>query len=192
MKLAQLVKAMPLDQRPRIAILTGSAKTKERRAVYASLADGSTGIVVGTHALITDALEFKKLGLAVIDEQHRFVFLLTSLGPDRFVSPPYNLNPVCVHYSQIWVPTGCYFLLITLGANRLVLPRQSGCHALTRSYALYISKRDLDDQYRFPLSPQMLWGSTSLVWLLLMSIAALHSLLALIRLTRRLARLYLL
>ncbi|KAL0044700.1 hypothetical protein WJX82_006055 [Trebouxia sp. C0006] len=72
MKLEQLVKAMPLDQRPRIAILTGSAKTKERRAVYASLADGSTGIVVGTHALITDALEFKKLGLAVIDEQHRF------------------------------------------------------------------------------------------------------------------------
>jgi len=74
MKLEQLVKAMPLDQRPRVAILTGSAKTKERRAVYASLADGSTGIVVGTHALITDALEFKKLGLAVIDEQHRFVF----------------------------------------------------------------------------------------------------------------------
>lgn len=72
MKLEQLVGAMPLDQRPRVAILTGSTKTKERRAVYASLADGSTGIVVGTHALITDALEFKKLGLAVIDEQHRF------------------------------------------------------------------------------------------------------------------------
>ncbi|KAL0024844.1 hypothetical protein WJX79_004631 [Trebouxia sp. C0005] len=72
MKLEQLVRAMPLKQRPRVAILTGSAKTKERRAVYASLADGSTGIVVGTHALITDALEFKKLGLAVIDEQHRF------------------------------------------------------------------------------------------------------------------------
>ncbi|DBB02038.1 TPA: hypothetical protein ACH3X1_000615 [Trebouxia sp. C0004] len=72
MKLEQLVRAMPLHHRPRVAILTGSAKTKERRAVYASLADGSTGIVVGTHALITDALEFKKLGLAVIDEQHRF------------------------------------------------------------------------------------------------------------------------
>ena len=74
MKLEQLVRAMPLHHRPRVAILTGSAKTKERRAVYASLADGSTGIVVGTHALITDALEFKKLGLAVIDEQHRFIF----------------------------------------------------------------------------------------------------------------------
>lgn len=71
-KLEQLVGAMPVHHRPRVAILTGSAKTKERRAVYASLADGSTGIIVGTHALITDALEFKKLGLAVIDEQHRF------------------------------------------------------------------------------------------------------------------------
>ena len=71
MKLEQLVRALPLKQRPRVAILTGSAKAKEKRAVYASLADGSTDIVVGTHALITDALEFKKLGLAVIDEQHR-------------------------------------------------------------------------------------------------------------------------
>lgn len=75
MKLEQMVKAMPLKQRPRVAILTGSAKTKERRAVYASLADGSIDIIVGTHALITDALEFKKLGLAVIDEQHRYGYL---------------------------------------------------------------------------------------------------------------------
>ena len=73
MKLEKLVADMPLKHRPRIAILTGSTKTKERRAVYASLADGSTDIVVGTHSLITDALEFKKLGLAVIDEQHRRV-----------------------------------------------------------------------------------------------------------------------
>ena len=71
MKLEQLVSAMPARHRPRIAILTGSAKAKERKVVYAGLADGSTGIIVGTHALITDALEFKKLGLAVIDEQHR-------------------------------------------------------------------------------------------------------------------------
>ena len=78
MKLEQLVRALPLKQRPRVAILTGSARAKEKRAVYASLADGSTDIVVGTHALITDALEFKKLGLAVIDEQHRLANWSTS------------------------------------------------------------------------------------------------------------------
>ena len=71
MKMEQLISNMPLKRRPRIAILTGSSRTKERKTVYASLADGSIDIIVGTHALITDALEFKKLGLAVIDEQHR-------------------------------------------------------------------------------------------------------------------------
>lgn len=71
MKLEQVMQAMPPGLRPGVAVLTGSAKAKERKAVYAGLADGSIGIIVGTHALITDSLEFKKLGLAVIDEQHR-------------------------------------------------------------------------------------------------------------------------
>ena len=71
LKLQRLVASMPEDQRPTVALLTGSAKAKERRAVYAGLADGSIQLVMGTHALITDALEFKHLGLAVIDEQHR-------------------------------------------------------------------------------------------------------------------------
>ena len=71
MKLEQLVSAIPPQHRPSVAILTGSAKAKERKAVYAGLADGSIAIIVGTHALITDSLEFKKLGVAVIDEQHR-------------------------------------------------------------------------------------------------------------------------
>ena len=71
MKLDRLVATMPEEQRPTIALLTGSAKAKERRAVYAGLADGSIHLVMGTHALITDALEFKQLGLAVVDEQHR-------------------------------------------------------------------------------------------------------------------------
>lgn len=74
MKLTRLVAALPEEQRPNIAMLTGSAKTKERRAVYAGLADGSIQLVMGTHALITDALEFKQLGLAVIDEQHRYEY----------------------------------------------------------------------------------------------------------------------
>ena len=54
------------------ALLTGSTKTSERREIHAGLADGSIGIIVGTHALIEDTVVFKNLGLAIIDEQHRF------------------------------------------------------------------------------------------------------------------------
>ena len=54
------------------ALLTGSSKTAERREVHAGLEDGSIGVIVGTHALIEDNVVFKNLGLAIIDEQHRF------------------------------------------------------------------------------------------------------------------------
>ena len=56
----------------RCALLTGSTKTKERRALHQGLMDGTIEILVGTHAVIEDNVEFKNLGLAVIDEQHRF------------------------------------------------------------------------------------------------------------------------
>ncbi len=56
----------------RSAILTGSSSAKERREIHAGLEDGSIGIIVGTHALIEDNVVFRNLGLAVIDEQHRF------------------------------------------------------------------------------------------------------------------------
>ena len=54
------------------ALLTGSTKTSERRDVHQGLEDGSIGIIVGTHALIEDNVIFRNLGLAIIDEQHRF------------------------------------------------------------------------------------------------------------------------
>lgn len=54
------------------ALLTGSSKAAERREVLAGLEDGSIGIIVGTHALIEDNVVFRNLGLAIIDEQHRF------------------------------------------------------------------------------------------------------------------------
>lgn len=54
------------------AILTGSSRTAERRDAHKGLEDGSIGIIVGTHALIEDTVVFKNLGLAIIDEQHRF------------------------------------------------------------------------------------------------------------------------
>ena len=54
------------------ALLTGSSKAAERREIHAGLEDGSIGIIVGTHALIEDNVVFRNLGLAIIDEQHRF------------------------------------------------------------------------------------------------------------------------
>ena len=56
----------------RSALLTGSSKASERREIHAGLEDGSIGIIVGTHALIEDNVVFRNLGLAIIDEQHRF------------------------------------------------------------------------------------------------------------------------
>ena len=56
----------------RAALLTGSSRTAERREIHAGLEDGSIGIIVGTHALIEDDVRFRNLGLAIIDEQHRF------------------------------------------------------------------------------------------------------------------------
>ena len=54
------------------ALLTGSTTQKERRGIHAGLEDGSIGISVGTHALREDNVVFRNLGLAVLDEQHRF------------------------------------------------------------------------------------------------------------------------
>ncbi|RHW50951.1 ATP-dependent DNA helicase RecG [Lactobacillus bombicola] len=54
------------------ALLTGTTKTLERREIYKELADGTLNIVVGTHAIIQAKVIFKKLGLVIIDEQHRF------------------------------------------------------------------------------------------------------------------------
>ena len=54
------------------AILTGSSTAKERREIHAGLEDGTINIIVGTHALLEDNVVFRNLGLAIIDEQHRF------------------------------------------------------------------------------------------------------------------------
>ncbi|MFD1417229.1 ATP-dependent DNA helicase RecG [Companilactobacillus keshanensis] len=56
----------------RISILTGSQTKKEHDAIADNIKTGKTNVIVGTHALIQDSVEFKDLGLIVIDEQHRF------------------------------------------------------------------------------------------------------------------------
>lgn len=56
----------------KIKILTGSTKISERKIIHEALEDGSLHIIIGTHALLEDKVQFKNLGLAIIDEQHRF------------------------------------------------------------------------------------------------------------------------
>ncbi len=55
-----------------VKLLTGSTKTAERRIIHEQLQSGELAILVGTHAVLEDVVQFKNLGLAIIDEQHRF------------------------------------------------------------------------------------------------------------------------
>lgn len=55
-----------------VALLTGSVKAKDRQHLFEGLKDGGVSVIVGTHALLEPAVQFKHLGLVVIDEQHRF------------------------------------------------------------------------------------------------------------------------
>ncbi len=54
------------------ALLTGSSKTSERKVIHEQLLNGKLDILIGTHALLEDIVQFKNLGLSIIDEQHRF------------------------------------------------------------------------------------------------------------------------
>lgn len=66
--ISELLKDMPVG----IHLLTGSTPTSERKFILQSLAEGNLSIIVGTHALIEEVVQFKNLGFVVIDEQHRF------------------------------------------------------------------------------------------------------------------------
>jgi ATP-dependent DNA helicase RecG len=55
-----------------VEILTGSTSTADRKRISSSLSDGTLNIVIGTHAIIQDKVDFHRLGLSIIDEQHRF------------------------------------------------------------------------------------------------------------------------
>ena len=66
--LSKALKPYKLD----VELLTGSMSVKEKRTVYEKLKDGTCDIVIGTHALIQNAAEYRDLGLVVTDEQHRF------------------------------------------------------------------------------------------------------------------------
>lgn len=66
--ISELLETMDLN----IDLLTGSVKTKKRKEIHQNLEDGTLDILIGTHALLEDKVQFKNLGIAIIDEQHRF------------------------------------------------------------------------------------------------------------------------
>ena len=65
---SELLKGLDIN----VELLTGSTKKSDRERIHASLLNGSLHIIIGTHALIEDAVKFNNLGLVIIDEQHRF------------------------------------------------------------------------------------------------------------------------
>ena len=75
----------------RVAILTGREKGRARESVLMGLADGSIDILVGTHAIFQEKVAYKKLGLAVIDEQHRFGVSQRLLLASKAEHPPHLL-----------------------------------------------------------------------------------------------------
>lgn len=80
------------------ALLTGSLSKKEKEEVYAGLKEGDINILVGTHALLQEEVEFKKLSLVVIDEQHKFgVYQRMGLAAK-------GLNPDCLIMTATPIP----------------------------------------------------------------------------------------
>ncbi|MBQ4008275.1 MAG: ATP-dependent DNA helicase RecG [Muribaculaceae bacterium] len=75
----------------KVALLTGSTRKKAREAIHEQLRSGELQILIGTHALIEEEVKFRNLGLAVIDEQHRFGVAQRAKLWKKNVSPPHVL-----------------------------------------------------------------------------------------------------
>ena len=85
--ISELAKGLDIN----IKILTGSTKTSERKIIHEALENGSLDILIGTHALLEDKVQFENLGLAIIDEQHRFGVEQRSKLWKKNVIPPHVL-----------------------------------------------------------------------------------------------------
>jgi ATP-dependent DNA helicase RecG len=82
-----LFAGLPDSLRPRIGLITGSAGAAARRDLYALTSSGELDLLIGTQALIQDGISFSKLGLAVVDEQHRFGVAQRSALRDKGTNP---------------------------------------------------------------------------------------------------------
>lgn len=85
--LSRLLAGLPVN----VAILTGREKGRARESVLMGLADGSIHLLVGTHAIFQQAVRYKNLGLAVVDEQHRFGVAQRLMLTEKAARPPHLL-----------------------------------------------------------------------------------------------------
>jgi ATP-dependent DNA helicase RecG len=83
----KLVKDLPIN----VQLLTGSTKTKQRKEILEQAANGSLNILIGTHAIIEDSVQFNNLGLAIVDEQHRFGVAQRAKLWKKAIVPPHVL-----------------------------------------------------------------------------------------------------
>ncbi|MFN2114233.1 MAG: ATP-dependent DNA helicase RecG [Anaerolineae bacterium] len=90
---------------PRLARLVGSMTPSAKAATATAAATGAVDIVVGTHAVIQDSVQFARLGLAVIDEQHRFGVLQRAALPQRALDPTAGSGPAPVPHVLIMTAT---------------------------------------------------------------------------------------
>jgi ATP-dependent DNA helicase RecG len=85
------IKKMLKDLPVNVELLTGSAKAKERKRITHKLVDGSLHILIGTHAVIEEVVQFKNLGLVIVDEQHRFGVAQRAKLWEKAETPPHVL-----------------------------------------------------------------------------------------------------
>ena len=90
-RLGELESADVADLATQVALLTGSTSSAARRETLKAIADGTAGIVVGTHALLEESVTFHDLGLVVVDEQHRFGVEQRDALRTRGAVPPHVL-----------------------------------------------------------------------------------------------------
>ena len=87
----QTIKTFLKDMPVRVELLTGMVKGKKRQDIFDGLLDGSVQILVGTHAIIEDAVRFAQLGMVVVDEQHRFGVAQRAKLWSKSENPPHVL-----------------------------------------------------------------------------------------------------
>lgn len=87
----ETIKELLKDFPVKVSLLTGSTKTKDRRVLHEELLSGEIQLLIGTHALLEDTVQFKNLGIVIIDEQHRFGVAQRAKMRKKNTTPPHVL-----------------------------------------------------------------------------------------------------
>ena len=89
--ISQLLAPLTSEVSPKVALLTGSTTAKQRQPIHEQLRNGEINLLIGTHALIEDSVQFANLGLCIIDEQHRFGVAQRAKLWNKNIRPPHIL-----------------------------------------------------------------------------------------------------